>query len=272
MTKTKREAARVTPETGTSPAAGTRFPSIHRRRARRLATLVFWLALLGGYQMYSWQRGITPLEAAQILVDFMSSSATGPLIFIGFYALSRLVLFPATLLTIAAGYVFGPVLGVILTVLGSNAAAGVSYLMGRYFGEGLIDFEKTGVVGRYAERMHNNGFESVLLMYLVYAPLDLVSLLAGFLRIDLRPFVLATMLGLLPATLSWVLLGASVETDLAGGIPKFELPMLLASVALLAGSLLLSRYLRRRAVRGEARVEQDHGSPGKNPRAADHVR
>jgi len=51
--------------------------------------------------MYSWQRGITPLEAAQILVDFMSSSATGPIIFIGFYALSRLVLFPATLLTIA---------------------------------------------------------------------------------------------------------------------------------------------------------------------------
>ena len=144
--------------------------------------------------------------------------------------------------------------------------------MGRYFGEELIDFEKTGVGGRYAERMRNNGFESVLLMYLVYAPLDLVSLLAGFLRIDLKPFVLATMLGLMPATLSWVLLGASVETDLTGGIPKLEPPMLIASVALLAGSLLLSRYLRRRAVRGGARVEQDHVSPGENPRAADHGR
>jgi uncharacterized membrane protein YdjX (TVP38/TMEM64 family) len=120
--------------------------------------------------------------------------------------------------------------------------------------------------------MRNNGFESVLLMYLVYAPLDLVSLLAGILRIDLRPFVLATMLGLMPATLSWVLLGASVETDLTGGIPELEPPMFIASVALLAGSLLLSKYLRRHAVRGRARVEQDHGSPGKNPRAADHGR
>jgi uncharacterized membrane protein YdjX (TVP38/TMEM64 family) len=231
-----------------------RSPSIRRKRGRRLATLVFWLVLIGGYQLYSWQLGITPLETAQILVDFVSSNTTGPLIFIAFYALSRLVLFPATLLTIASGYVYGPVLGVVLTVLGSNAAAGVSYLMGRYFGEGLLDFEtKTGVVGRYAERMRNNGFESVLLLYLVYAPLDLVGMLAGFLRIDWKPVVLATMLGLMPATLSWVLLGASIETDLAGGTPKLEPPMLIASVALLAGSLLLSRYLRRRTVRGEGK-------------------
>ncbi len=255
----------MTPETGTS-AAATRSPSIRTKRGRRLVTLVFWLALLGGYQLYSWQRGITPPETAQILVDFMSSGATGPLIFVGFYALSRLVLFPATLLTIASGYVYGPVLGVALTVLGSNAAAGVSYLMGRYFGEGLLDFEKgTGVVGRYAERMRHNGFESVLLLYLVYAPLDLVGMLAGLLRIDWRPVVLATMLGLLPATLSWVLLGASIEGDLAGGTPKLEPPMLIASVGLLAGSLLLSRYLRRRAVRGEPQGEQDHCSPGNNP-------
>ena len=237
----------MSPETESSSAAASRSPS-SRRRGRRLATLLFWLALLGGYQVYSWQSGISPLEAAQILVDFMSSSAAGPLIFVAFYASSRLVLFPATLLTIAAGYVFGPVLGVVLTVLGSNAAAGVCYLMGRYFGEGVLDLEaKTGVVNRHAARMRDNGFESVLLMYLVYAPLDLVAMLAGFLRIDWKPFVLATMLGLMPATLSWVLLGASIETDLAGGIPRIEPAMLLASVILLVGSLLLSSYLRRRS-------------------------
>jgi uncharacterized membrane protein YdjX (TVP38/TMEM64 family) len=214
-----------------------------------LATLLFWLALLGGYQVYAWQSGISPLEAAQILVDFMSTSAAGPLIFVAFYALSRLVLFPATLLTIASGYVFGPVLGVVLTVLCSNAAAGFCYLMGSYFGEGLLDSDKkSGPVRRYAERMRNNGFESVLLMYLVYAPLDLVGILAGFLRIDWKHFVLATMLGLIPATLSWVLLGASIETDLTDGIPRLQPAMLLASVILLAGSLLLSRYLRRRAI------------------------
>ena len=214
-----------------------------------MATLLFWLALLAGYQLYFWQRGITPLEAAEILVDYMSTSAAGPLIFVAFYALSRLVLFPATLLTIASGYVFGPVPGVVLTVLGSNAAASVCYVMGRYFGEGLLDSDKkAGVVRRYAERMRNNGFESVLLMYLVYAPLDLVGILAGVLRIEWKPFVLATVLCLMPATLSWVLLGDSIQTDLTGGIPRLEPAMLLASVILLVGSLVLSGYLRRRTV------------------------
>ena len=240
----------MSPATGSSSAAASRSPS-SRRRGRSLATLLFWLALLAGYQLYFWQRGITPLEAAQILVEYMSTSAAGPLIFVAFYALSRLVLFPATLLTIASGYVFGPVPGVVLTVLGSNAAASVCYFMGRYFGEGLLDSDKkAGVVRRYAERMRNNGFESVLLMYLVYAPLDLVGILAGVLRIEWKPFVLATVLGLMPATLSWVLLGASIQTDLTGGLPRLEPAMLLASVILLVGSLLLSRYLRWRTVSG----------------------
>jgi hypothetical protein len=52
----------------------------------------------------------------------------------------------------------------------------------------------------------------------------------------------------MPATLSWVLLGVSIQTDLTGGIPRLEPAMLLASVILLVGSLLLSRYLRRRTV------------------------
>jgi uncharacterized membrane protein YdjX (TVP38/TMEM64 family) len=233
----------------TDPSPATRSPSI-RKRGRKLAALLFWLALLGGYQLYSWRSGISHLEATHSLVDFMATSVAGPLIFVGFYALSRVVIFPATLLTIASGYVFGPVLGVVLTVLGSNAAASVSYLMGHYFGEGLLDLEKkTGAVGRYAERTRNNSFESELLMYLVYAPLDLVCILAGFLRIGWKPFVLATMLGLVPATLSWVLLWASIEQDLTGGLPKLKPSMLFASVALLIGSLLLSRYLRRRAIR-----------------------
>jgi uncharacterized membrane protein YdjX (TVP38/TMEM64 family) len=238
----------VSPETEPSPAAEAHPPSI-RERSRKLVALLFWLALLGGYHLYSWQRGITPLETAQILVDFMATSMAGPPIFVAFYALSRLVIFPATLLTIASGYVFGPVLGVVLTILGSNAAASVSYLMGRYFGEGLFDLEKkSGTVRRYAEQTRNSGFESVLLMYLIYAPLDLVGILAGVLRIDWRPFILATMLGLIPATLSWVLLGASIKIDLTGGLPELRPSMFLASVALLAGSLLLSRYLKRRTV------------------------
>ena len=44
-------------------------------------------------------------------------------------------------------------------------------------------------------------------MRLVYVPYDLVNYLAGFLRIGWMPFILATALGSLPDTLSFVLFG-----------------------------------------------------------------
>ena len=166
----------------------------------------------------------------------------------GVLRLEQAGVLPPTLLTIASGFVFGPLWGVVLAVLGSNAAAVVSYLMGRYFGQGLRGPEKrTGMVGRYAGRMRENGFEAVLLMRLVYAPFDPVSILAGSLGISWRRFVLATLLGTLPPILSLVLFGASLETDFTGSGFRLNPWILLVSVLLFAASLLLSRYLKGRA-------------------------
>lgn len=227
-------------------------PSFIRRHRRRLIALVFWLVLLGGYQLYAWQIGLTPQEAAERLIQAMTFGAAGALIYVAFYASSRLVFFPPTLLTIVSGFVFGPVWGVVLAVLGANAAAVVSYLMGRYFGRGLLGPERTsGTLGRYAGRMRENGFESVLLLRLVFAPFDPVSILAGSLGIDWRRFVLATLLGSLPAILSLVFFGASLETDFAGSGFRLNPWILLASTLLFVASLLLSRYLKRRKNAGE---------------------
>jgi uncharacterized membrane protein YdjX (TVP38/TMEM64 family) len=177
----------------------------------------------------------------------MTLGAAGALIYVTFYASSRLVFFPPTLLTIASGFVFGPAWGVVLAVLGTNAAGVVSYLMGRYFGLGLLGPDRTsGTLGRYAGRMRENGFESVLLLRLVYAPFDPVSILAGSLGISWRRFVLATLLGSLPPILSLVLFGASLETDFAGSGFRLNPWILFASVLLFAANLLLSRYVKRR--------------------------
>ena len=94
--------------------------------------------------------------------------------------------------------------------------------------------------------MRENGFESVLLLRLVYAPFDPVSILAGSLGIDWRRFVAATLLGSLPAILSLVLFGASLERSFTASGFRLNPWILLASAILFVASLLLSRYLRRR--------------------------
>ena len=230
-----------------NPPPGRSRPSnLLHRQVQRVVALFLWCGLLGGYYWYAWQHNLSPVEAVQRMLELTRSSALGPLIYLAFYAARPLVLFPATLLTLAAGFVFGPVLGILLVVLGSNISASVAYLAGRYFGGSFLSSERTGgTLQRYAERLRTNSFESVLIMRLVYVPFDAVNYAAGFLHVRWGPFMLATILGSLPGTVSFVLFGASIEGDLTAGAPSLNLWTFLASVLIVAGSLLLSRYLKR---------------------------
>lgn len=218
-----------------------------RRHGRRLFALAFWAALLVGYQAYAWSAGLSPLGAARSLAEFMGESPLGAVVFIIVYLARPVILFPASLLTIASGFVFGPLLGSLLTVVGSNGSAMVAYLIGRFFGDDVLE----GAPGRLRE----NGFESVLVMRLIYLPYDPVSYAAGFLRVRPLPFLLATALGSIPGTLSFVLFGASVGPEALSGSPEIDWRVLVASAILLVFSLVLSRYFRRRERRRDANRE-----------------
>lgn len=234
----------MSPETELVPNVPPR-SSLFRRHHRKLVAPALWAAAILGYQVYAWRSGLTPLEAAGELADLASAGAVGGLVLVGVFAAATLILFPPTLLTVAAGFVFGPAEGVLFAALGSNLAASVSYLMGRRFGRGSrIPGTPSGRVGRYAGWMKANGFEAVLLMRLAYAPFDPVGLLAGFLRVDWRRFALATALGSLPCTLSLVLLGSSLQAGLRGTTFAPDRWALLASAVLFFGTIVVSRYLK----------------------------
>ena len=61
--------------------------------------------------------------------------------------------------------------------------------------------------------MRDNSFETVLIMRFIFLPYDLMNYMAGFMRIHMRAFILATTLGSIPGTISFVLLGASVSPN-----------------------------------------------------------
>lgn len=213
---------------------------------QKLVALALWLAVAGGYTWYTRANNLSALESVQGLVAAMQSSVLGPLFYILLYALRPLIFFPATLLTLAGGYLFGPLWGVLYTVVASNSSAMVAYVVGRYFGQGLLDADgSTGLIQRYASRMRNNSFETVLIMRLILLPYDLVNYLGGFLRIDWKAFLFATALGSIPGTISIVLIGASIEGDFGDGFPTLNPWSFAVSVLLIVVSLGLSRYFKR---------------------------
>lgn len=214
--------------------------------AAKLTALLFWVALIIGYQWYASANQLSPLEVVQRLLSFMNTGYWGPLVYIGLYVIRPLILFPSTVLTLAGGFVFGPVMGVLYTVIASNASATVAYFIGRFFGEGLFkDDGSDGLVQRYARRMREHSFETVLIMRFIFLPYDAVSYLAGFLRIRFWPFILATALGSIPGTMAFIGFGASIES-FDGALPKLNPVTLGFSIAIFIVSLVLSRMFKRR--------------------------
>lgn len=218
----------------------------YQQHAQKLAALAFWGAFIATYQWYAHAHGLSAFEVVQQLLAFMKNGTWGVLAYIVFYAIRPLILFPSTILTLAGGFVFGPVLGVVYTIIASNISSTLAYFVGRFFGEGLLkDDASEGLIQNYARRMRANSFETVMVMRFIFLPYDAVSYLAGFLKIKYWPFILATALGSIPGTIAFVGFGASIES-FDGALPKLNPVTLGFSIAIFILSLVLSRVFKKR--------------------------
>jgi uncharacterized membrane protein YdjX (TVP38/TMEM64 family) len=181
-------------------------------------------------------------------VRFLTGSLLGPVFYIFTYALRPLIFFPAIVLTLLGGFIFGP-LGILYTIVGSNASAMVTFFIGWFFGQDLLDDgENAGLIQRYAQRMRDNSFETVLIMRLIFLPYDVVNYASGFLKINWKAFLLATAIGSVPGTISFVLLGASFGTldELLAGNVQVSPLMIITSVLIIGISIFLSRMVKKR--------------------------
>lgn len=216
---------------------------------QRLAVAAAWLLLAGGVVAWAAARGLRPAEAATTLVDALKDSAWGPILFVAVYLVRPLVLFSAAILTVAGGFLYGPGLGLALVILAANGSAMVAYGLARWLGAGVLpEAAASGRLSRWAGRIRERSFQTVIVMRLLYLPYDLVSYLAGAIRVRPVAFLLGTAIGSAPATISFVLVGASLES-FDGGVPSIDAPVLVASVLLLAAGLGGAEVLRRREAR-----------------------
>lgn len=212
-------------------------------KRRVLVVVAVWLCIAVAWAWYRNNSGLGTVDAAQELVDRSSGSWWAVGAFLTVSVLRPFVFFPATLLTVAAGLLFGPFFGVLVAATGANASAMVGHTIGSAF---VGDVERDGRITAWRARMTANGFESVLLMRLVFLPYDLVNYASGYLGVRRSQFLTATAIGSLPGTVSFVLLGASVGS-LTGESLSINRWALVASITLILASLLVSRGLRRRS-------------------------
>lgn len=243
------------------------------KHPQKVAAAAIWIALIGGLVVTMRANNLTLSDLFLAGMVWVRSNPLAPLAYMAIYAVWPLTLFSSALLSLAGGFLFGPVWGVVYTVIGANLSATVAVFFGRFFGQGVLDDEtSSGWVQRYARRMRENSFETVLIMRFIFLPYDLVNYLAGFLRISYWPFLLATAIGSILGTIAFVLLGSSLSPDeitnmfLTGELPTLDWRPLAISAVMFVASILLSRYFKRRE-----QGEEPDAEPGQHQAAQPKV-
>ena len=142
-----------------------------------------------------------------------SLGALGPAVYTIIYILAAVLMFPASLLTLAAGFLYGPLWGTLLVSPVSVAASALAFLLGRSVAREWIGrrIERNPHFSAIDAAVAANGFKVVFLLRLSpIFPFTLLNYALGLTRVRLRDYVLASFLGMLPGTFLYVYLGSSV--------------------------------------------------------------
>jgi uncharacterized membrane protein YdjX (TVP38/TMEM64 family) len=128
------------------------------------------------------------------------------------YIPACLLFVPGSLITLGAGFAFGPVVGTIAVSVGSVAGATAAFLMGRTLAREWIK-GYTAHMPRFRaidRAVAENGFRIVLLTRLSPAfPFNLLNYAFGLTNVSLRDYVLASWIGMLPGTIMFVSIGSA---------------------------------------------------------------
>jgi uncharacterized membrane protein YdjX (TVP38/TMEM64 family) len=173
------------------------------------------------------------------------------LLFVGVYALAVGLSVPGgTVLTILAGFLFGPLWGTLYAVVGATIGAAAIFLVARTaLGDALR--RRAGPIVRKLEcGFRRDAFFYLLSLRLVpLVPFWLVNLVPAFFGVKLSSFVVATFLGIIPATAVYAGVGDGLGAILdAGETPDLGLvlePRIFLPLLALAALALLPAILRR---------------------------
>ena len=103
----------------------------------------------------------------------LSFGIWAPIVYIVFYSLRPLILFPAAITSMVGGLAFGPLFGTIYTVIGGTICAVVEFFIARFFGRGAVARFLKGKLVSVDEAIEKHGFSTVLLIRLIpNAPYD----------------------------------------------------------------------------------------------------
>jgi uncharacterized membrane protein YdjX (TVP38/TMEM64 family) len=142
-----------------------------------------------------------------------------------FYIAGTALFFPGLPLTLGAGFLYGAIIGTLVVSPASVAGATLAFLIARYVAQEWVTrqlkkYPQAAAIDRAIEK---NGFKAVVLLRLQpVLPFNILNYALGLTSIRLRDYMLASWIGMFPATVLYVYLGSIMNdiSDLLRGRPN----------------------------------------------------
>lgn len=174
-------------------------------------------------------------------------------VLLGFYGLKSMsVVFPLTALFVAIGAIYPFGIAVLVNILGLSVSFTIPYLVGRASGGELVD----AIAGKYPKARKlvdyshdNNLFASYISRAVVVVPGDVVSMIHGALRMPYKPYLLGSLVGVLPEML--------VQTYIGAKLDSLNFKTVLVLVALIAATLTFSVLLNKKVSKRGKRADRE---------------
>nr|WP_239028919.1 VTT domain-containing protein [Pseudonocardia acidicola] len=163
-----------------------------------------------GVALVAYTHGVPGIRDLQAMMA--AAGLWAPALFVGLQAALTVTPVPRTVFTLAAGLLFGSLLGLALTLLATTLAAAFAFWLVRMTGGRLVRRYARGAAVHWARtRLDHHGTLAVASLRLVpLVPFSVLNYLSGLSAVRFVPYVIGTVVGILPGTVAMVVLGDAV--------------------------------------------------------------
>lgn len=199
------------------------------------------LALMGSAWVFDIGEKIEQLQG---FIDGLGVYA--PFVFLLIYIVATVASMPGTPLTLMAGILFGPLLGVILVSISSTIGAAICFLIARYFARDslLKSLQGNKLFDQLNGMTETHGALVVMITRLVPAfPFNLLNYGFGLTGVPFLTYVFLSWICMLPATIVYVLGPAALSEALKEG--TIPVPIIIVFIIALALMIIAVREARK---------------------------
>ncbi len=173
------------------------------------------LAVLAAIVITIWQLGgfsqLTPENITSFIEGF---GVWGVVVFVALTSVAIVFFIPATPLNVAAGLLFGPVMGLVWSMVGLMIGAMTSFWTARWLGKDVAMRwlgQRHDRLEYYEKKIEENAFWAVIFFRVVpIFPFFVPNYVFGLTRMSWKTYFAGTVVGILPSVIVFTYFGGSI--------------------------------------------------------------